>query len=96
VHVLVIPRCCKLVIAGAGWSLHKHRRIFCSVGAAHESSALEGQTAAPDISAKTNLHFVAFVHANGGLYELDGRKDTPTKHGNTTPDSLLEVGKPVT
>ena len=68
--------------------VHSH---FSLLGAAHESSALEGQTEAPDISAKTNLHFVAFVHKDGGLYEMDGRKPKPTRHGNTTPDTLLEV-----
>ncbi|XP_067943966.1 ubiquitin carboxyl-terminal hydrolase isozyme L3-like [Watersipora subatra] len=61
-----------------------------SIGSAHESSAQEGQTEAPDINTKVNLHFVAFVHHNGGLYEMDGRKSAPTRHGNTTPGTLLE------
>ena len=39
---------------------------------------------------------MAFVHKDGGLYEMDGRKPKPTRHGNTTPDTLLEVRKPYT
>ncbi|CAD5114476.1 DgyrCDS3600 [Dimorphilus gyrociliatus] len=39
---------------------------------------------------KVDLHFIAFVHSNGTLYELDGRKNGPTAHGPTTPDNLLE------
>ena len=36
----------------------------------HEGSALEGQTAAPSREDHVNLHFIAFVHHKGGLYEL--------------------------
>jgi Ubiquitin carboxyl-terminal hydrolase, family 1 len=36
------------------------------------------------------LHYVCFVHKDGDLYELDGRKTTPINHGSTTPDSLLQ------
>ena len=42
-----------------------------------------------DIEA-VNLHFIAFVHVNGTLYELDGTKSAPINHGPTTQDSLLE------
>lgn len=37
-----------------------------------------------------NNHFVTFVHKDGQLYELDGRKSYPINHGTTTPDTLLE------
>lgn len=37
-----------------------------------------------------NNHFVTFVHIDGHLFELDGRKSYPIDHGATTPDSLLE------
>ncbi|XP_066586715.1 ubiquitin carboxyl-terminal hydrolase isozyme L3 [Prorops nasuta] len=56
----------------------------------HKESALEGQTEVPSEDTPVNYHFVAFVHKNGILYELDGRKDGPIKHGLTTPDTLLE------
>lgn len=55
----------------------------------HESIANEGQTPAPDINEKVYHHFIAFVHHEGKLYELDGRKNFPVQHGETTPDDLL-------
>ena len=36
-----------------------------------------------------NLHFVALVHREGFLYELDGRRAGPVCHGPTTPATLL-------
>ncbi|GBP45035.1 Ubiquitin carboxyl-terminal hydrolase [Eumeta japonica] len=35
-------------------------------------------------------HFVTFVHKDGSLYELDGRKQFPVRHGPTGPETLLE------
>ena len=35
-------------------------------------------------------HFITMVHINRGLYELDGRKDGPVRHGDTTQVTLLE------
>ncbi|XP_059052400.1 ubiquitin carboxyl-terminal hydrolase-like [Achroia grisella] len=35
-------------------------------------------------------HFVTFIHKDGTLFELDGRKTFPINHGPTTPESLLE------
>ena len=57
---------------------------------AHQAAAQEGQTAAPGDDEDINLHFVALVHVDGGLYELDGRKEFPIHHGPTGPDSLLK------
>ncbi|KAI5645239.1 ubiquitin carboxyl-terminal hydrolase, family 1 domain-containing protein [Phthorimaea operculella] len=37
-----------------------------------------------------NYHFVTFVHKDGTLFELDGRKAFPVSHGPTTPETLLE------
>jgi len=37
-----------------------------------------------------NLHFNCFVHVDGSLYELDGRKKFPIHHGKTTQKSLLK------
>jgi hypothetical protein len=35
------------------------------------------------------LHFVAFIHRDGHLYELDGRKFDAINHGPTSPETLL-------
>ncbi|XP_013135737.1 PREDICTED: ubiquitin carboxyl-terminal hydrolase-like [Papilio polytes] len=35
-------------------------------------------------------HFVTFVHKDGTLYELDGRKSFPIEHGSTNEDRFLE------
>jgi ubiquitin carboxyl-terminal hydrolase L3 len=43
---------------------------------------------------EVNLHFVALVHVDGGLYELDGRKNTAVRHGDTTAQSLLQDSVP--
>ncbi|KFO34049.1 Ubiquitin carboxyl-terminal hydrolase isozyme L3 [Fukomys damarensis] len=56
----------------------------------HETSAHEGQTEAPNIDEKVDLHFIALVHVDGHLYELDGRKPFPINHGKTSDETLLE------
>ncbi|XP_030642228.1 ubiquitin carboxyl-terminal hydrolase isozyme L3 [Chanos chanos] len=61
-----------------------------SIRVTHESSAQEGQTEAPSLDEKVELHFIAFVNVGGHLYELDGRKPFPIAHGKTTEDSFLE------
>lgn len=61
-----------------------------TISEAHEQSAQEGQTQAPPADEDVSLHFVAFVHVDGNLYELDGRKSFPINHGVTTPEQLLE------
>uniref|UniRef100_A0A8C5P7B0 Ubiquitin carboxyl-terminal hydrolase n=1 Tax=Leptobrachium leishanense TaxID=445787 RepID=A0A8C5P7B0_9ANUR len=61
-----------------------------SIRVTHESSAQEGQTEAPSIDDKVDLHFVGFVHVEGNLYELDGCKPFPVNHGPTSEDTLLE------
>merc|ERR1712107_863258 len=55
----------------------------------HEGAANEGQTAAPDLDAKVDLHFIAFVEKEGHLYELDGCKPTPVNHGATSAATFL-------
>eukprot|EP01061_Rhynchopus_euleeides_P045979 TRINITY_DN8537_c0_g1_i1.p1 TRINITY_DN8537_c0_g1~~TRINITY_DN8537_c0_g1_i1.p1 ORF type:complete len:259 (+),score=112.71 TRINITY_DN8537_c0_g1_i1:92-778(+) len=57
---------------------------------AQGAAAQEGQTANQDISAEINLHFIAYVHHEGKLYELDGRKDIPLECGPSTPDTVLQ------
>ncbi|NP_001088200.1 ubiquitin C-terminal hydrolase L3 L homeolog [Xenopus laevis] len=61
-----------------------------SIRVTHESSAQEGQSEAPSIDVKVDLHFVAFVHVKGNLYELDGRKPFPVNHGQTNEETLFE------
>lgn len=61
-----------------------------SIRITHESSAQEGQSEAPSIDEKVNLHFIALVNVGGQLYELDGRKPFPIDHGKTSVDSFLE------
>ncbi|XP_043105659.1 ubiquitin carboxyl-terminal hydrolase isozyme L3 [Puntigrus tetrazona] len=61
-----------------------------SIRVTHESSAQEGQTEAPSLDEKVDLHFIAFVNVEGHLYELDGRKPFPIVHGKTTEDTFLE------
>ncbi|KAL0964122.1 hypothetical protein UPYG_G00319210 [Umbra pygmaea] len=60
-----------------------------SIRVTHESSAQEGQTEAPSIDEKVDLHFIAFVNVGGDLYELDGRKPFPIAHGATSEDTFL-------
>ncbi|CAH0626920.1 unnamed protein product [Chrysodeixis includens] len=49
-----------------------------------------GNEAAADPDEVVNNHFVTFVHKDGQLFELDGRKSLPINHGPTTPERLLE------
>lgn len=72
--------------AGRGTLLEKSEGIIN----AHKELAQEGQTNTPSAEEPVNHHFIAFVHKNGILYELDGRKAFPVNHGPTTADTLLE------
>lgn len=60
------------------------------MGVVHEDCAQEGQTQAPPRDQAVIRHFVTFVCHNNTLYELDGRKEGPVHHGETTKGSLLE------
>lgn len=55
----------------------------------HQSIASEA-TSDVNHAANDNLHFIALVHHNGSLFELDGRKKQPVNHGPTTPADLLK------
>ena len=50
--------------------------------AAHQSSAQQGDTAAPPAEDLVELHYVAFVvGSDGKLWELDGRRKGPIERG---------------
>ncbi|XP_071639517.1 ubiquitin carboxyl-terminal hydrolase isozyme L3 [Temnothorax longispinosus] len=75
-----------LSYAERGERLEKSQEIIDT----HMESAQEGQTEAPAEDMEVYHHFVAFVHKDGSLYELDGRKPAPINHGSTTPEALLD------
>ena len=60
------------------------------ISTTHKELAQEGQTEAPNEDIPVFHHFMALVHKNGSLYELDGRKPAPINHGPTSPETLLE------
>lgn len=55
----------------------------------HQDLAQEGQTEA-DPGEKVNHHFIAFIQKDGELYEMDGRKNFPVKHGATSDAKFVE------
>ena len=59
------------------------------ISAATSESAQGGQTAAPEVGADVNHHFVAFVAHQGNVYELDGTKPWPINHGPVGEGGLL-------
>jgi len=60
------------------------------VASTHLELAKEGQSNTPGENDPVYHHFIAFVHKDGKLYELDGGKSFPINHGDTTPETLLE------
>ncbi|XP_059611258.1 ubiquitin carboxyl-terminal hydrolase-like [Phlebotomus argentipes] len=56
----------------------------------HKEVAQKDQTEAPDPHDKVDHHFVALVNKDGQLYELDGCKDFPVKHGATSDTAFLQ------
>uniref|UniRef100_A0A1A9WAT9 Ubiquitin carboxyl-terminal hydrolase n=1 Tax=Glossina brevipalpis TaxID=37001 RepID=A0A1A9WAT9_9MUSC len=55
----------------------------------HQALAHEGQTVS-DPNQRVYHHFIAFVNKKGILYELDGRKMCPVKHGATSDGTFLQ------
>ncbi|ETO31975.1 hypothetical protein RFI_05141, partial [Reticulomyxa filosa] len=70
-----------------GWALLKAKQIQAVSDATASSESNQTQT--PERTARTNGHFIAFVHKNGLLFELDGRKAFPINHGETCQETLL-------
>ncbi|XP_037070983.1 ubiquitin carboxyl-terminal hydrolase isozyme L3-like [Pollicipes pollicipes] len=64
-------------------------QLFQQLEAAHEAAGHQGQTEAPSRHDRLDTHFIAFVHVDGHLYELDGRRPAPVNHGPTSQGSLL-------
>ncbi|XP_036179862.1 ubiquitin carboxyl-terminal hydrolase isozyme L3-like [Myotis myotis] len=60
---------------------------YDAIRVTQETSAHEGQTEAPNIDEKVDLHFIALVHVDRHLYELDGRKPFPINHGKTSDEA---------
>lgn len=56
----------------------------------HKEVASEGQTTPPDDNEEVLHHYVAFVHKEGHLYELDGSRDFPINHGPSSEDTFLK------
>lgn len=64
--------------------------------AAHVGASNEGQSKVPrDEDEEVDLHFVALVESDGGVWELDGRKSAPVYHGPTSGAGLLRDAVPV-
>ncbi|EDV31323.1 uncharacterized protein Dana_GF15299 [Drosophila ananassae] len=55
----------------------------------HQALAQEGQTNAADHEHVIH-HFISLVNKEGTLYELDGRKSFPIKHGPTSDETFVK------
>ena len=53
----------------------------------HKEAVEKGQT---NVVEKVDKHFISFVHFNGCIYELDGRKEFAINHGKTTEEEFLD------
>uniref|UniRef100_A0A286XQ51 Ubiquitin carboxyl-terminal hydrolase n=1 Tax=Cavia porcellus TaxID=10141 RepID=A0A286XQ51_CAVPO len=68
---------------------------YDTIPVTQETSAHEGQTEAPNTDEKVDLTFIALVHVDGHLCELDGRKPFPINHGETSDETVLADAKEV-
>ncbi|XP_050622430.1 ubiquitin carboxyl-terminal hydrolase isozyme L3 isoform X3 [Macaca thibetana thibetana] len=64
---------------------------YDAIRVTHETSAHEGQTEAPNIDEKVDLHFIALVHVDGHLYELENRARSSGNLGATDMCSRLHL-----
>lgn len=56
------------------------------------SDATLNQTSRGNIDDKVLTHFISIVNVNNEVYELDGRKDCPIFHGETSEETFLYDG----
>ena len=58
----------------------------------HNKAAQEdaNQASVGNVAEKVITHYVAFVHVNGGLYELDSLKEGPVRHCDTKQETFLK------
>lgn len=61
-----------------------------SIAKAHEAVSNEGQTEAPAASESVEYHFISLINNNNTIYEMDGRKLGPIKHGSTSEETFLK------
>ena len=54
------------------------------------TSSEDNATSRGNINDKVDTHFIALTCVNNGLFELDGRKAGPVRHGPTTQATLLK------
>ncbi|CAH2241511.1 ubiquitin carboxyl-terminal hydrolase-like [Pararge aegeria] len=72
--------------AGKGALLENSANIL----QAYKEAAESADKTIEEENEPVNYHFVTFIHRDGNLYELDGRKSSPINHGPTTAERLLE------
>lgn len=72
--------------AGKGALLENSHNIL----QAYKETVESAEKAVTENNEPVGNHFVTFIHKDGNLYELDGRKSFPINHGPTTADRLLE------
>lgn len=61
-----------------------------SIATAHEEVSNEGQTEAPAPNAAVEYHFISIINHKDQIYEMDGRKLGPIKHGATSESTFLK------
>eukprot|EP00978_Attheya_sp_CCMP212_P005375 scaffold12028_cov50-Attheya_sp.AAC.1 len=61
------------------------------IAALHKATAIDPSNASSSAAEdEVDTHYVTFVHVNGGLYALDGRKSNAIRHCDTTESNLLQ------
>lgn len=75
-----------------GKSYEERGNLFKGSKAVQESHAVaveKGDSKQIEEEDAVDHHFISFVHHNGSLYELDGRKAFPINHGATSSETFL-------
>lgn len=85
----------RAVCVSEPWRAARYLENYDTIPVTQETSAHEGQTEAPNTDEKVDLTFIALVHVDGHLCELDGRKPFPINHGETSDETVLADAKEV-